>query len=494
MKLQELKKICAEIYYLKTTAAVLEWDQQVNMPRAGSEGRAAQMSLLSGKAHEIFVSDRVGALLEDLKPFYAGLSHDSDDYCLLRQLYRDYEREKKIPLEYVNEFSMTTGIAFGKWEEAKNTDNFALFKPYLEKIFNLRRQYAGFFAPCEHIYDPLLNDFEPGTRTVEVLSVFKVLRDAQVALIREITSRHLPDDTILKQYCPENGQWKLCRNVASLIGFDWNRGRLDSAEHPFTTTFNLNDVRITTHIYEKNLMSAIFSTMHEGGHAIYEQGVDRALDYSPLGTGASLAIHESQSRLWENLVGRSKDFLNYFYPEIQRQFPGQFGNIKLNDFYRAVNKVEPSLIRIEADEATYNLHVMLRMELEIAVLEEKITVSDLPAAWREKIHEYLGVVPQSDAEGVLQDVHWAGGMIGYFPTYTLGNIISAQIWEKAMEELPGLGKQISQGNLISLREWLTEKLYRHGAKFYPAELIKMVTGNNLDPQPYLRYLQNKYQV
>ncbi len=494
MKLQELKKICAEINDLKTTAAVLEWDQQVNMPHAAGEARAAQMSLLSGKAHETFVSDRMGALLEDLKPLYAELPHDSDDYCLLRQLYRDYEREKKVPLEYVNEFSMTTGIAFGKWEEAKATNDFALFKPYLEKIFDLRRQYAGFFAPYEHIYDPMLGDFEPGTRTAEVISVFKVLRDAQVALIKEITAWPQVDDTLLKQHCPESGQWQLCRDAASLVGFDWNRGRLDSAEHPFTTTFNLSDVRITTHIHENNLMSAIFSTMHEGGHAIYEQGVAMELDRGPLGTGASLAIHESQSRLWENLVGRSQDFLNYFYPVIQRHFPGQFGHIPLNNFYRAVNKVEPSLIRIEADEATYNLHIMLRMELEIAVLEEKVAVSDLPEAWREKMREYLGVVPQTDTEGVLQDVHWACGMIGYFPTYALGNVISAQIWEKAMVEIPDLAAQVGRGNLVPLREWLTGMIYRHGAKFYPSELVKMVTGGGLDPQPYLRYLKNKFQA
>lgn len=493
-KLNELKKLTTEIYDLRMCNALLEWDQQVNMPAAGSAARAAQMSLLSRSAHELATSDRMGQLLENLKPLYAELPPDSDDYCLLRNIYRDYERERKVPVEYVSEFTQTTGEAFAAWERAKGENDFASFKPLLGKIFDMRRQYAGFFAPYDHIYDPLLDDFEPGMKTADVLAVFKTLRDEQVKLLHDIGARPQVDDSCLNCHCGDEGQWALCREAVKLIGYDLNRGRIDEAEHPFTTNFCRDDVRITTHIYEDNVMSAVFSSLHEGGHAIYEQGVAKELDRTPIGTGASLAIHESQSRLWENLVGRSLEFLGCFYPRIQQQFPRRFGSVPLNDFYRAVNRVEPSLIRVEADEATYNLHIMLRMELEIAMLEQKITVDDLPEIWREKMHEYLGVTPANDTQGVLQDVHWAGGMIGYFPTYALGNLISAQVWEKAAEDLPELNAQMARGDLTPLRKWLTEKLYRHGAKYYPSELVRMITGGGIDPRPYLNYLNRKYRA
>lgn len=493
-KLNELKKITTEIHDLNMCAAVLEWDQQVNMPPAGSGARAARMSLLCRNAHELGVSEKLGQLLEDLKPLYAGLPPDSDDYCLLRSACRDYERARKIPVEYVSEFTRITGEAFTVWERAKAENDFASFKPLLGKIFEMRRRYAGFFAPYDHIYDPLLDDFEPGMKTAEVLAVFKVLRDEQVELLRELGTRPQADDFFLRCHCDAEGQWELCREAVSLIGYDLARGRIDRAEHPFTANFCRDDVRITTHIYEDNVMSAVFSALHEGGHAVYEQGVAKELDRTPLGTGASLAIHESQSRLWENLVGRSLEFLSCFYPRIQQKFPRRFGRVALGDFYRAVNRVEPSLIRVEADEATYNLHIMLRMELEIALLEQEITVDDLPEAWREKMREYLGVVPENDTQGALQDVHWACGMIGYFPTYALGNLISAQIREKAAEDLPELPAQISRGELAPLREWLTEKLYRHGAKYYPSELVRMITGGGIDPRPYLDYLNRKYRA
>jgi carboxypeptidase Taq len=493
-KLNELKRLTTEIYDLRMSVALLEWDQQVNMPPAGGGARAAQMSLLSRQAHELGVSEKLGQLLEDLKPLYGELPPDSDDYALLRNVYRSYEQQQKIPVEYVSEFTQTTGEAFGVWARAKEKNDFASFRPWLEKIFDMRRQYAGFFAPYDHIYDPLLDDFEPGMKTAEVLGVFKVLRDEQVELLRELGNRPQVDDSFLSGHCDTDGQWALCREAVALIGYDLNRGRIDHAEHPFTTNFCRDDVRITTHIYEDNMMSAIFSSLHEGGHAIYEQGVAKELDRTPLGTGASLAIHESQSRLWENLVGRSREFLGCFYPRIQERFPRRFGGVALNDFYRAVNRVEPSLIRVEADEATYNLHVMLRMELEIALLERRITVADLPEIWREKMSEYLGVEPRNDSQGVLQDVHWACGMIGYFPTYALGNLISAQIWEQAAADLPDLAAQIGKGELASLREWLTGKLYRHGAKYYPSELVRMITGGGIDPRPYLNYLNRKYRA
>lgn len=494
LKLKKLKKLCGEIHDLNTANAVLEWDQQVNMPAAGSAGRAMQMSLLSSLAHEKETSAEYGELLEELKSFRNELSPESDDFCLLRILQRDYERARRIPAEYIEEFSRETGTAFNIWEQARKAKDFKIFQPSLERIFNLRRQYAEFFAPYEHIYDPLLEDFEPGIKTAEVIKIFEILRREQIILLDKTLASQQPDSKILNGHFDPKAQWQLARESASMLGFDWERGRLDKSSHPFTTTFNLNDVRITTNVCEKNILSSLYSTMHECGHALYEQGIAQELDRTPLGTGASLAIHESQSRLWENIVGRSLDFLTAFYPQIQAKFPKQFQHVALNDFYRAVNQVRPSLIRTESDEMTYNLHIMLRLELEIEVLEKRTDVADLPEAWRNKMNDYLGVIPKNDAEGVLQDVHWAGGAIGYFPTYALGNVISAQIWETALNELPNLQKQIRSGNLAELRNWLREKLHRHGGKFYPSELVKNITGNAIDPKPYLNYLKQKYSM
>lgn len=492
-KLNRLKAICGEIYDLNTAAALLEWDQQVNMPPAAGQDRAMQIARLNLLAHQIETSTEYGELLEEMTSLRHQMPPESDDFCLLRVLQRNYLRALRIPDEYVEEFSRETGTAFNVWEKARAADDFAMFRPALERIFNLRRQYSEFFAPHDHIYDPLLEDFEPGLKTAEVLRIFAILREEQTALLQEIMAKTPPDSQILAGNFAADKQWLLTKESASLIGFDWKRGRLDKSTHPFTTTINLNDVRITTHIHENNLISALYSTIHECGHAIYEQGIAPELNRSPLGTGASLAIHESQSRLWENIVGRSRDFLTSFYPRIQTAFPETFNTVSLENFYRAINLVCPSLIRTESDEMTYNLHIMLRLELEIEVLEKRIAVSDLPDAWRSKMQNYLGITPNNDVDGVLQDVHWATGAIGYFPTYALGNLISAQIWQTASRDLPDLSQQLRNGNTVALRNWLHEKLYRHGSKFYPSELVQKITGSPIDPKPYLDYLKNKYR-
>ncbi|MDD3119484.1 MAG: carboxypeptidase M32 [Victivallales bacterium] len=492
-KIDELKQIVGELQDLQAVLAVLDWDQQTFMPRGGAEERAAQTATVSRMEHEKFTAPALGELLQELQQEMNNRDPESDDYCLVKVMSREYNRKTRVPAELVAEFARATTIAQHEWEQAYHAADFARLRPHLEKIFALRRDYAACFAPYDHIYDPLLDEFEPGLKTADVMAIFNKVRPRQTALIHELGARPQLDDRCLHQSFDPQVQWDFGVKVATQMGYDWNRGRLDRALHPFTTTFGLGDVRITTKILPDHLTSGLFSTMHESGHALYEQGVARHLARTPLGTGASLAIHESQSRLWENMVGRSREFWQWAYPQLRQCFPTQLGTVPPETFYAAVNRVQPSCIRTEADEATYNMHIMLRLELEIAVLEQKITVADLPEIWRNKMEEYLGVVPTNDREGVLQDVHWSCGIIGYFPTYALGNMIAAQIWEKARTAIPDLRRQIGRGEFMPLREWLRDHLYRHGSKFEPQELVRRITGTTIDPDPYLNYLYDKYR-
>jgi carboxypeptidase Taq len=491
-KLAKLRSILAEVSDLYQTVALLGWDQQTHMPPGSAEGRGYQLSTLETHAHLKFTSPEVGALLDELEPYAGQLDPDSDDARLIKVTRRVYDKQTKIPPELVSELAKATAIAHQVWAEARGANNFAMFQPHAEKIFDLRRQYAGLFAPYEHIYDPLLDDFEPGLKTREVRAIFDRLRPQQVALVQEIAARPQVDASFLYQYFDEKKQWDFGVKVISQFGYDWRRGRQDKSAHPFTQSIGLQDVRITTRVNSDYLNTALFGTMHEAGHALYELGIDPALARSPLASGASLAVHESQSRMWENLVGRSFPFWEHFYPSLQDVFPAQLKNISLDRFYRGVNCVRPSFIRVEADEATYNLHIMLRLEIEIAVIEGSLLVKDLPEAWNARMQEYLGVVPKNDAEGVLQDVHWSGGMIGYFSTYALGNLVSAQLWECINRDIPDLPDQIRLGQFSGLLSWLRERIHRHGAKFEPQELVQRVTGSKIDPEAYVRYLKAKY--
>lgn len=491
-KLSRLKTILGEVYDLAAAIAVLDWDQQVNMPPAGSDGRAAQLSLLSMLVHEKFTGAEIGDLLAALAGTDAD-NPDSDTHCLLKVVRREYERKIKVPASFVAEFAHYASIGHTKWEQARAHSDFSLFQDTLSALFDLRRQYAGFFAPYQHVYDPLLEEFEPGLTTAEVQEIFARIRPEQVNLIRAISECPEPRDDFLYQELDIERQWQFGVTASTAIGFDWTRGRQDKSVHPFTTTLGANDIRITTRISSHNLPSGLFSTLHESGHGMYEQGIAPELARTPLATGASLGIHESQSRLWENIVGRSKNFWIHFYPKLRQTFPGAFDTVTIDDFYRGINKVKRSLIRVESDEATYNLHIMLRLEIEIAALEGKIAVKDLPEYWNEKMREYLGLTPPDAAHGILQDVHWAGGAVGYFPTYALGNIIAAQLWEQIMLEMPDVENQIRTGDFAALRGWLSNKIYCHGAKYEPQTLVKMATGHNIDPAPYLRYLNHKYR-
>jgi len=491
-KLNEFKQLLAEITDLGRAQALLGWDQQVYMPRGGAEDRGNILETLATITHNKFVSKEMGALIEKLRPYAEKLDPESDDACLIKRIAHNYDKETKVSMKWVGEFARVTTIAQGVWEDAKHKNDFKLFQPHLEKIVELRKEYAEFFKPYDHVYDPLLDDFEPGLKTKEVKEIFGKLRTQQVDLLKKIAAKPEVDDSFLHIPYPEQGQWDFGVDVITHFGYDWNRGRQDKSVHPFTTGFGIDDVRITTRFDPERAASALFSTMHEGGHAMYEQGVKPALRRTPLAGGASMAVHESQSRMWENLVGRSKPFWKFFYPKLVKIFPEQLKNVSMEVFYKGINKVEPSLIRVEADEATYNLHVMLRLELEIALLEGTVKVKDLPQAWNDRMKDYLGVVPPTDTLGVLQDVHWSGGMLGYFPTYALGNLVSAQLWEKINEAIPDLESQIEHGKFDALLGWLRTNIHQHGAKFEPQVLVKKVTGSTITPEPYMRYLTKKY--
>ncbi len=491
-QLNELKSRLAEIFDLYAASAVLGWDQQTYMPPGGAENRGQQIATLQQLGHEKSVSDEIGRLIDDLQPYIAQLDPDSFETRLLHVAKRNYDRQVKVPVDWVKEFAMVTTIAYEAWGKARAGNDFPLFKPHLDKILDLTHRYAGYFAPFDHAYDALLDIYEPNLKTADVKTIFSAIRPQQVELIKHITTRPQVDDSFLHLAYDEQTQWDFGVEAITKIGYEWQRGRQDRTLHPFTTSFGWGDVRITTRFNPNFLNLALFGTLHETGHALYEQGSDRSFDRTPLFGGTSAAIHESQSRLWENLVGRSLPFWQHFYPRLQEYFPSQLGNVPLAAFYKGINKVQPSLIRIEADEATYNLHIMLRMELEIAMIEGALQVKDLPEAWNSRCEEYLGLTPPSNTQGVLQDVHWSSGMIGYFPSYALGNLIGAQLWELVSSDIPDLPEHIRSGEFAPLLGWLREKVHRHGSKFEPQELIQRVTGSKIDPAPYIRYLSRKY--
>ena len=405
------------------------------MPPQGGPVRAMQLATVSKLLHEQLVSDELGALLEELRPYEDSLDHDSDEASLIRVTRRDRDKELRVPAELREEQARAGAEGFPVWVEARRTSDFELFRPYLEHNVELRRRYAECFEVDEP-YDALLDDFEPGMRTAEVREVFAQLRDGLVPLIAEVSKQEI-DDSMLHGSFPLEAQKELEQAVLGRFGFRPGSWRIDPVEHPFATSFATSDIRMTTR-YLLDEFSGIFASMHEGGHALYEHNVASELERTPLCRGASLALHESQSRMFENLVGRSIHFWRWAYPQAQSLFPDRFGGVTVEDFHRAINKVQPSLIRIEADEATYSLHIILRFELEQELIAGTVAVAALPAIWNERMGQYLGVEVPDDARGVLQDVHWSRGTLGYFPTYALGNVVSLQIWEKVLEDVPDL--------------------------------------------------------
>jgi carboxypeptidase Taq len=489
-KLEQLKEKLGEVADLSNTVGLLGWDQQVNMPPAGNEARGQQLATLSKLAQEKLISDEMGRLLDDLKQEFDGA--DTDDAALIRVAARNYDKARQVPPSFIAEQAIVTAKAFEAWVEARAKSDYSIFQPHLEKVVELVHKYISFFPPADHPYDTLLDDYERGMKTADVKAIFDDLRPKQVELIKAITSaKQVKADFLYKKY-NEKKLMDFGVEVITKFGYDWNRGRQDKAPHPFETSFSINDVRITTRYEDDNPLATLFSTMHEAGHAMYEQGINPAYERTPLTGGASLAVHESQSRMWENLVGRSLPFWEHFYPALKKTFSSQLDGVSLKSFYKAINKVEPSLIRVNADEATYNMHIMLRLELEIGMVEGKIAIKDLPEIWNTKMQEYLGVVPPDDAKGVLQDIHWSGGSIGYFSTYALGNLISAQWWEKINKDIPDLDDQIRKGNFSELLAWLRKNVHDHGQKHEPQQLVQQVTGSRITAGPYVRYLKKKY--
>ncbi len=492
-RLQKLKARLMEAQDLNFVDALLFWDQSTYMPAGGAAGRARQAALLSRLAHERATDPAIGRLLDELQPYAESLPYDSDDAALVRVARREYERATKVPASFVAELTGHQTESYQVWAKARAENDFGAVRPYLEKTLDLSRRLAGFFPGYEHIADPLIDFEDYGMKASAIRPLFAALRSRLTPLVQKIAAQPSADDACLHQRYPEEAQWAFGLEVVRQIGYDFERGRLDKTHHPFTTKFSAGDVRITTRVDEHNLSDALFSTIHEAGHAMYEQGVRTDFEGTPLGGGTSAGVHESQSRLWENIVGRSQAFWRFYYPRLQAFFPEQLARVSLETFYRAINKVARSLIRTDADEVTYNLHVMLRFDFELALLEGKLAVADLPEAWRARYTADLGITPPDDRDGVMQDVHWYGGVIGgSFQGYTLGNILSGQFYGAALRAHPEIPAEIAEGHFGTLLGWLRENIYQHGSKFTAAELVQRVTGGPLSIEPYLSYLSTKY--
>ncbi len=492
-KFLELKAQLARVNDLQNAAALLAWDQETYMPPGGADARARQLATLFSFAHELFTDERVGHLLDDLSAYETGLPYDSDDASLLRAARREYKRRTRVPAEFVARRTQTAALSYNQWVKARPDSDFNAVAPWLERILDLSREYAAFFPESTHPADALIDGSDPGMGAADIRRVFGELRAELVPMVQAIMSQAPADDTCLKQFVPEAEQLRFGLDMAQKMGYDLTRGRQDKTAHPFMTGFSIGDVRITTRVKEHDWSEAFFSTIHEAGHAMYGQGHAQALEGTMLADGASSGVHESQSRLWENLVGRSANFWDYAYPLLQAAFPSQFESVSRDTFYRAINKVERSLIRTDADEVTYNLHVMMRFEFELQMLEGKLAIRDLPDAWDEIITRDIGVTPPNYALGVMQDVHWYGGQIGgVFQGYTLGNIMSAQFFDAALRAHPQIPEEIRRGEFATLHGWLKQHIYQPGAKFLPNEILERATGESLTIKPYTAYLRKKY--
>ena len=485
-----LRERLAEVNDVRRTLTLLSWDQQVKMPSGGARARAEVLGTVSRLAQDRFVRPEIGQLLEELRGFEESCEYDSFEASLIRVTRRLYEKATRVPPELVGEMRRAAALALAAWGPAKEASDFGQLRPHLETLLELRHRYVECFDPPDETYDLLLDDYEPLMKTAEVREIFDELKEELQPLISDLVAAGEVDDSFLHNEFDVATQRRLGLEIVRAFGYGDDEWRVDETAHPFMTTPGAGDIRLTTNTRPGDL-SSLFAMMHEFGHGVYEWGVDRAFARTPLAVGVSLGVHESQSRTWENLVGRSRPFWRWFYPRLQEAFPGQLGSVEEDAFYRAVNRVHPSLIRIDSDEVTYNLHIILRFELEQELIEERLAVTELPDAWNERMHEYLGVDVHDDAHGVLQDMHWAGGSFGYFPTYALGNVISVQIWERALEDLGDLDDRFERGEFGELREWLRDHLYRLGSKFTPQETVERVTGSRIDPKPYLRYLREK---
>ncbi len=484
--LQKLKNRLADLNALTAALSMMEWDQQVLMPPGGGEARAEHVGILSRMQHELFVDDETRKLVD-----LSAKEAEGDDVAMLRVTKRNLDLATKIPTDLVAEKSRLSSLAHEQWVKARALNEFNSFAPLLERMFDIARQEAEYLGYKDNIYDALLDQYEEGATAADCTRMFETLKGPSIEMVKAIQAKPEIDDSKLYGDWDETKQSEFTEMLARSIGFDFDRGRQDTAAHPFCTGWSVNDVRLTTR-YKPYIGSAIFGTLHEAGHGMYEQGSPEKWDRTPLAGGVSLGLHESQSRTWENIVGRSKAFWQRFLPDLQAKFPA-LDTFKIDTFYRAINKVEPSFIRVEADEMTYNLHVMTRYELECNLLTKKLAIKDLPEAWNAKYTEYLGITPSTDSEGCLQDVHWSGGSIGYFPTYSMGNLLSYQIWRCLQKDVGDTDALIAKGEFEPILGWLQKNMYSKGCYYTPKELVMKVTGKPISADDYLAGLTAKYK-
>ncbi|MDG2382122.1 MAG: carboxypeptidase M32 [Pirellulaceae bacterium] len=488
----QLTQHTRETGLLSSTLATLEWDERTGLPPEATAYRAEQQTYLAGLIHQRSTADELDAWLTELAVSDLGQDPHSDTGATIRLLRRNYDRCAKLPQTLVEEITRASVLGQQAWVSARSNNSFHEFQPYLETLVGLKQQEADAVGYDECRYDALLDEFEPGAKAVEVAKVLDELKEALVPLVQAVgeSTNRSPAEILHRDY-PTDRQRKLGRRVASKIGFDFRRGRIDETDHPFCTNLGPNDCRITTRYDEWFFSSAVFGTLHEAGHGLYEQGLRPEFYALPPGQFTSLGIHESQSRLWENFVGRSAAFWQYFYPMTRDLFPAALSDVTADEFHFAVNDVRPSLIRVEADEATYNLHIVIRFELEQLLLNGDLSVTDLPDAWNEKYQNLLGIKPSNDAEGVLQDIHWSGGAIGYFPTYALGNLYAAQFFAQAGQDLGDLDAMFAEGEFRSLSDWLRTNIHQAGSCYSASELVQRVTGQPLSHQPLIDHLYRK---
>jgi carboxypeptidase Taq len=497
---------------LGSVASQLSWDEQTYLPPGGGPHRAEQLSLLAGMVHERLTSPRIGELIAELEARGGVGESESVRGANLREARRRYDRATRLPTRLVEEISRVTSLAQPNWVEARKNARFETFRPWLEQIISLKREEAAALCtPSSHssntaadvsqsksngaLYDALLDDYEPGAKSADIARVFAGLRDDLVPLVQAIRGSAVrPEVSILERRYPKESQQRFARAAAAAIGFRFDEGRLDESPHPFCSGMGPGDCRLTTRYNENHFPGAFFGVLHEAGHGIYEQGLDRAAFGTPIGDAASLGIHESQSRMWENFVGRSRAFWNHFYPKAQTDFPDALRSVRIENFFTAINDVRPSLIRVEADEVTYNLHIMIRFELEQRLIGGDLRPADVPAAWNEAYSQSLGITPPDDALGCLQDIHWSGGLLGYFPTYALGNMYAAQLFDAARLALGDVEGQFAKGEFAPLREWLNANVHNYGRQFVPSRLIERATGATLSHRPLVKYLREKFEA
>lgn len=490
---QKLLQKVHEIYDLEKATRVLIWDRDVVMPKAGDTARIQQITTMQRMTHQIYTAAEMGDLLDAAVIELKGMDPESTQARLIRFIRRDYDNARSQSPDLVTRTAAVSAQARSVWQEAREKDDFALFQPWLEQVVALEQERAELFGYQDEKYDALLDKYEPGMKTADVRALFQATKEAIVPLHEAIRSRGTAvDDSFLRQPYDLAQQNQFARYLATAVGYDFNRGHLGTAVHPFSTGFSRDDVRITVRFKPDFLNSGIFTTLHEVGHALYEQNTHPELTRTPLARDTSPGLDESQSRLLENIIGRSRGFWRAHLPHLQAHFPQQLGDYTLEQFYRGINKVEPGFIRLEADELTYNLHIILRFELEQAMLNGDLAIADLPAAWNDKMATLLGIVPSTDREGVLQDIHWTWPSFGYFPGYTLGNLYAAQFYEAAVAQEPAIASEMDRGEIGSLMAWLKGNIHQHGRKFTPGEIVQRATGRPLSHEAFVRYATHKF--